>query len=358
MIVAALACPESNGSDPMSFLDHLPEDVAHLIRTRYFAEFASVTTAGVPIDPPLVPFTSEDLETIDSATGLAYPAKADRVRRNPKVGMLFEGGAEEPVVSIAGYAAVRDRDFQANLERYLSEQILTSMLSPANVDYAGVTRHAIHYFTRIILCVKPSHVRWWRHPAAMDGPPQEWRAAEGTSWPQSDPAPEGAPSKAPWAGAPPWQDIAKGALARGAAGHLTLIDGEGFPLPIRARAVHGHPEGFTLALPKWLPWSEGKATLSFEGIETFVGEASAADGQAFLRVERAMPVHPLMADPSEILAPKPATRQMLMERIEYELGRRAATLPVMPDEAPEPTAGAILRAENAFAFGGFAAAED
>ena len=73
---------------------------------------------------------------------------------------------------------MRDRDFQANLERYLSEQILTSMLSPANVDYAGVTRHALHYFTRIILCVKPSHVRWWRHPAAMDGPPQEWRAAE------------------------------------------------------------------------------------------------------------------------------------------------------------------------------------
>lgn len=341
----------------MTYLDHLPEGVAQLIRTRFIAEFASVTGAGVPIDTPLVPFASADLETIDSATGLAYPAKAERVRRNPKVGMLFEGTAEEPVVLIAGHAAVRDRDFQANLDRYLSEQILTGMLNPETTDYA-LMREAIHYFTRIILCVKPSHVRWWDSPAAMDGPPQEWRAPGDTVYPQSDPAPSGAPSKAPWAGAPPWQDIARSALARGAAGHLTLTDAEGFPLPIRAREVHAHAEGFRLLLPRWLPWSGGKASLSFEGVETFIGEASMANAEAILRVERALPVHPLMSDPSEILQPKPETKQGLMERIRYELDRRGGLpLPAMPAEPPQPTAGAILRAENAFAFGGLAAAE-
>jgi hypothetical protein len=342
----------------MGYLDHLPEDVAHLIRTRFIAEFASVSKAGVPIDTPLVPFASADLETIDSATGLAYPAKADRVRRNPKVGMLFEGTAGEPVVLIAGYAAVRDRDLQANVERYLSEQILTAMLNPAHVDYAAVTRQAIWYFTRIVLCVKPSHVRWWPNPAAMDGPPQQWRAPADTPWPQSDPPPSGAASKPPWAGAPPWRVTAARALARGAAGHLTLLDGEGFPLPIRAREVRAHDDGFRLVMPQWLPWSAGKATVSFEGIETFVGDARITGAEAIVRVERALPVHPLMSDPSEILAPKPATRQGLMDRIGFELERRGLPLPVMPAEPPEPTAGAILRAENAFAFAGFAAAED
>lgn len=340
----------------MRYLDHLPENVAHLIRTRFIAEFASVSKAGVPIDTPLVPFTSEDLETIDSATGLAYPAKADRVRRNPQVGMLFEGTADEPVVSIAGMAAVRDRDFQANLERYLSEEILTSMLNPENVDYASVTSEAIWYFTRIIICVKPSRVRWWPNPAAMDGPPEEWQASADTAYPQSDPAPSGEPSKAPWAGAPPWRDIAGSALARGAAAHLTLLDAEGFPLPIRAREVQAHDHGFRLTMPKWLPWSAGKATVSFEGVETFIGDAEITNSKAIVRVERALPVHPLMSNPAEILHPRPATRDALMDRIAYELKRRGLPLPTMPAHPPEPTAGARLRAENAFAFQGFAAA--
>jgi len=337
----------------MAYLDQLPDDVALLIRTKFIAEFATVSKAGVPINTPLVPFTSEDFETIDSATGLGYPAKADRVRRNPKVGMLFEGSPDGPVVSIAGIAAVRDSDFQKNLERYLAEEILTAMLNPEHVDYESVTRKAIWYFTRIIICVKPAHVRWWRNPTAMHEPPQEWRAPADTVYPQSDPAPTGEPSKAPWGEAPSWQDLAHRAIARKAPVHLTLLDAEGFPLPMRARQVHAHEAGFRLLMPQWLPWSVGKASVSFEGIETFIGEASIANSQALVRVERALPVHPLMADPCEILNPKPATQQALMKRIQYELDRRGLPLPTMPAHPPEPTAGARFRAKDAFAFSGF-----
>src|SRR6187551_739951 len=94
----------------MSWFDEVPAEVVRLIRTRYVAEFATVSVAGVPLNTPLVPFESADLETIDSATGLAYPVKADRARRNPRVGMLFEGGVGEPVVSLSGMSAVHDRD--------------------------------------------------------------------------------------------------------------------------------------------------------------------------------------------------------------------------------------------------------
>ena len=339
----------------MPYLDHLPVPVSRLIQTRFICEFATLTKTGVPIDSPLVPFASADGETIDSATGLAYPAKADRVRRNPKVGMLFEGGAEEPVVSISAYAAVRDRDFQGNLERYLAEQILTVMLHPDKVDYAGVTARAIWYFTRILLVAKPAVVRWWDSPVAMDGPPHEWRAPAGTHWPQSDPPPSGPATTAPWSVAPDWRAMAQRALARGAPAHLTLVAAEGFPLPIRARGVEAAADGLRLAMPGWLPWRSGKATVSFEGIETLVGEAEVSGGVAQFRAERALPLHPLMTNPSEILSPTDATRLALMQRIEAELARRGLPLPQMPAEAPEPTAGARMRAEVALAFAGFAA---
>jgi hypothetical protein len=333
----------------MIYLDHLPADIARFIRTRYIAEFATVTKAGVPIDTPLVPFTSEDLTTIDSATGLAYPAKADRIRANPKIGMLFEGRADEPVVSIAALGAVRDRDLQTNLERYLAEQILTPTINPKLVDYDTETRPAIWYFTRIIMCATPVHIRWWVNQAAMDGPPQEWRAAD-AAVPASDPAPTGAHSKASW-DLPRWQDLARGALERKAAAHLCLVDAAGFPLTIRARDVHGHESGFRLIMPKWLPWSNGKASVSFQGLETFIGEATIIGSEALVRVERAQPIHPLLAGGP--LNPDPVTKRSLMERIQYELDRRGGLpLPRMPAHAPEPTAGAKLRTDDAYAFPG------
>ena len=331
----------------MSWFDEVPAAIVRFIRTRYVAEFATVSATGVPLNTPLVPFENADLTTIDSATGLAYPVKADRARRNPKVGMLFEGGADEPVVSLSGMAAVKDRNLQANLERYLAEQILTRSMSPELIDYETVTRHAIWYFTRIITCVAPAVIRWWDSPAAMDGPPQEWRAPAGTIWPLSDPAPVGAGSKASWR-LPDWHDLAKGALARGAAAHLTLLDAEGYPLPIRARSLALDDEGFRLDMPGWLPWSQGQATVSFQGLETFIGDARSADGAVLFRADRALPIHPLLVGGP--LQPDEETKAALMERIAYELGRRGLSLPVMPPQPPEPTAGARLRAEASFAF--------
>src|SRR5437867_11417333 len=98
----------------------LPEAVAAVITDSQFVEFATLTATGEPLDTPLLGFADPERGTIDMTTGLAYPIKAERARRNPKVGLFFDGTEPgSPVVSVSALAAVRDADIQANAERYV-----------------------------------------------------------------------------------------------------------------------------------------------------------------------------------------------------------------------------------------------
>src|SRR5262249_51157893 len=158
------------------------------------------------------------------------------------------------------------------------------------VDYQALTRPAIWYFTRILICATPVVVRWWDNQAATDSPPQEWRAPQGSAWPPSAPAPAGPPSPSPWPPAASRPQSAARARCRGAEADLTLFAAEGFARPVRARAVRPSPEGFRLTLPGWLPWRGGAATLSFEGIEVIVGEGEIDGRDMVFRAERPLPM--------------------------------------------------------------------
>ena len=53
--------------------------------------------------------------------------------------------------------------------------------------------------------------------------------------------------------------------------------------------------------PKGLPWSAtGKAGLSFQGLETFIGEATTRGGLTYMRVDRALPLLPLTSDTKQL----------------------------------------------------------
>jgi hypothetical protein len=281
------------------------------------------------------------MATIDVATGLSYPAKAERARRNPKVGLLMEGGADEPVVAMRGIAAVRDANLQRNAVRYISETGFRGIAF--GLDWAGA-RKAVWYFTRIIVEVMPARIMWWYNPAAMDGAPHVWNAPAGTVFPQSDPKPEGQTSPASKWPQRTWREIAEGAMARGVDGHLVLVDDDGFPLSFRARGIELVDDGFRVVMPRGLPLrGTGKATLTFEGIETLVGDATVEGGTTVLKVERALPEHPLMKNPIEVLQPSDAVRRQLMARLEAETRRRGQPIPTIPEEEPKPTRMAVLR---------------
>lgn len=324
----------------MSSLHDLPEHVFRMIESGVVAEFATVSAKGVPIDTPTYYFPSDDMATIDVATGVPNPAKAERARRNSKVGLLIEGRPEEPVVVIRAHAAVRDRDIQSNAIRYLAETGYKGISHGITWEQA---RLAITYWSRIIIENTPERIYWWDSHDALDGPPEVWNAAAGTRWPASDPAPEAKLSPGNWT-ARPWQDVAADAVATGNAGHLSVLDDDGFPLPMRAKSLELVDEGFRLVMPRGTPWKlAGKASLTFAGFRTFVGDAE-PEGEALLfRAERALPQHPSTLDTKQVLQPAESTLAKTRARLEAEMARHGQPLPIIPDEPPERTRIAKIR---------------
>jgi len=355
----------------MNHLKDLPAPVVDLIRRSFQSEFGTVSSAGVPIDTPMNHFWSEDLKSLDCGTGLGYPIKAERVRRNPKVGLLLEGcGPDEPVISIAGLGAVRDSDLQANTERYIAE----TAGERVNKAPWSLAKNAVWYYCKIIIEIVPVRILWWASHTEMESPPHRWDAPADTVYPPSDPAPPGELSTAAKWPQPSWRELARRAMAREAMlrphrmpgvltpdgiratarapAHLTVCDDQGYPLPIRVRDVQLVDDGFRMSVPKGAPWQRsGKATLTYEGLETFIGDITPDGDMTFLKVERALPLHPITADPKRIWEPTQETYDGLMTRVKQELARRNQPIPTISAAEPVPTEGARLRMARIASFG-------
>lgn len=324
----------------MSGLHDLPERVFKLIETGVVSNFCTVSKAGVPIDNPTYYFPSDDMKTLDIATSLANPAKGERVRRNPKVGLGIEGAADEPVVIVNGRGAVRDSDLQKNCERYIAETGFKGIGATLTWEQA---RQSITYWTRLIIEVTPTRVMWWDSPAAMDKPPQVWNAPANTVYPESDPAPKGTATPALFEPRP-WRQPAESAMARKPGAHLTLLDKDGWPIPAQARKVELVENGFKLTMPRGVPWlTTSKGCFTFEGAETFVGEA-VPDGDGILfKVERSLPESTGLKDNKGVLQPPEELRRIRMARMEAEAARRGQKIPTVPEVLPKLTRMGKLR---------------
>jgi hypothetical protein len=320
-----------------------PEDVVPLFEHAITCEFATVTRAGTPVTLPLTPYVGADGRTLDVSTGLTYPAKAERVRRNPNVCMLFSnplgsGLVNAPVALVYGLGAVRDGDLQANADRYiqLSRRKLPGLYS--QLPWFILKRQR-WYWSRIWLLTTPRTILWWPG-GRTDEAPLRWEAPQPAVPLASDPAPAGHQP-------PPWQPARADWRPRAAyaARHLgvpvlTVTDGEGFAVPVRARAAERTADGFRLVLPTWLPAPvRGPACLTFhdhdarfarEENATFAGSvAPSDDGRASFTVERAL---------GDLSAPGSlprrvwavfSTRRRLLPRLAAEAERRGQPIPLI-----------------------------
>ncbi|MCF6736836.1 pyridoxamine 5'-phosphate oxidase family protein [Blastococcus sp. KM273129] len=278
----------------------LPDLLSVLARQALVCEYATLTGDGRPVTWPVTPYPGEDGATVDVSTGLTYPAKAERARREPRVALLFSSTSDAelpgaPTVSVQGLATVRDSALQANTDRYLRQS-----LAKLPEAYKGMPpfllRRLDWYLARIWVQVTPLRVLSWPS-GRLDQRPESWQAPPGTAAPPSDPAPRG-PSLPSRSEAPAdWRPFADRADRLGVP-VLTVVDADGWPLPVRCRSAERAADGYLLVPPTGVHLTGGPACItahwhapdmSQQENVVLLGTAEPADeGRVRVRVVRAL----------------------------------------------------------------------
>ena len=315
-------------------------DVAERFLTT---EYASLTRAGEPITWPLTPYAGVDGTTIDVSTGLSYPLKAERARRDPRVALSFSDPAgsgleDAPVVVVQGLATVRDADLRANSARYLREWSRKLPVTAAKTPDFALSQMD-WYWTRIWIGVTPRRVLWWPD-GRLDREPLRWEAPDTVVAPASDPAPAG-PSSGSWAaGAVDWRRRAAGAVDRFGPPVLTTVDAEGWPLPLRTVSAAPTEDGFDVQVPAGVDIVPGPAFLTFhrhaatmEHQENLglAGVASVGAGVVHVRVDRTLNDFPLPRNPVRRAVQMMGAGRRLRPRLAYEAERRGQQVPAFAD---------------------------
>jgi hypothetical protein len=309
---------------------------------------------------PTTPYVGQH-GTLDVSTGLTYPAKAERARRNPRVCLLFadplgEAMGSAPVAVVQGHAAVRDSDLQANTDRYTRESQIKLPAATKGQPKFALKRMAF-YYARIWIEITPLRILWWSD-RSMEEAPDEWRAPEGTAKPASDPAPPGNPPPA-WREPPSdWRSLARRALSDLPLADLTFVDAEGVPMCIPVQTtglsddrvalkvgagapglqagpacltLHGHPEQFTgqenHTLIGELETADGELQAADGELRTAAGQLRTADGPPHFKVQRALADWSLVGNRASAALSFLSARRSLSPRLRAEAARRGQPVP-------------------------------
>jgi hypothetical protein len=317
-----------------------PPELLDVFEHAITCEYASLTRDGAPVTVPTTPYIGQ--RSIDVSTGLSYPAKAERARRNPKVALLFAdpigaGRSAAPVVLVQGHAAVRDADLQLNTDRYVR---LSMRKLPASVkgQPRALLRRLGFYYARIWIEIVPLRIRWWpdRNLAQQ---PREWRSEPALQLPESDPAPTGRQPPA-WLTAPQgWREVTARALEVLPLADLTVLDADGSPLclPVTAGALEGEevPLQIGAGAPE-LP--AGPACLTVHGHDehfttqenhTLMGTLLDTAEGSRLHVERALADWSLTGNRVQIAAGFLLKGRRLAPRLKAEAARRGQSVPAI-----------------------------
>ncbi len=308
-------------------------------------EYASLDRKRSPVTWPVTPYLGSGGQTLDVSTGLTYPLKAERARRNPKVALAFSqprgSGLEHPATFVVqGLATVRDADLRANSARYLSVSNERFPHIYASTPTA-MLRGMAFYWSRIWIEVTPVRVLWWAG-GDLSRPPQTWMPSTAQPVPPSDPEPPGRGAGS-WKTTVPadWRARTRGALERLGMPVLTTVAADGWPLPLRVREAAPTSTGFRMHPPAGVDIVSGPASLTFHShSEVFdsqenigiVGQCVAnADGTVDFEAERALNDFVVPKNPIRRTVYMMSAGRRLNKRLDAEAARRGQTLPRFAD---------------------------
>lgn len=330
--------PRAVNDDVTAPGDGWPDELGEVFEQALTCEYASLTRAGAPVTVPSTPYVGSG--TLDVSTGLSYPAKAERARRNPKVALLYAdaigtGAARPPVVLVQGHAAVRDADLQGNTDRY-ARLALAKLPGATKGQPKFLLRRMKFYYARIWIEIVPQRIVWWES-RDLAGEPQVWQAAGAGPLAQSDPAPSGR-QPAAWLTPPgDWRAVAARALSELPLADLTFVGADGYPvcLPVSPGALAGDELPLGLGAGALEP-RDGPACLTVHGHDerfttqenhTLIGSLVQGDSGPSLRVERALADWSLTGSRAQIALGFMRKGRMLSPRLESEAARRGQPVP-------------------------------
>ena len=305
-----------------------PAELTEVFDRALVCHYASLTRDGRPVTWPVTPYAGP-AGTLDVSTGLAYPDKAERARRDPRVALLCAGAGH--VVLVQGRATVRDADLQANTDRYVRESFIKAGAGFGGMPWFLVKRLS-WYFARIWVQVSPERIVWW--PGGdLSRAPQRWVGPADSTTPASDPAPTRRPGAR---SIPPtdWRPFADRAARLGDP-VITMV-AAGLPVAVPARSAMRTEQGYDLVLPAGVPATGGPVCLSFHrhgpALEwqenvVLVGTASVTDDRASVRVERALTDWSLAGTRRERSRSFLGRGKVLRRRLTDEAARRGQPVP-------------------------------
>jgi hypothetical protein len=322
-----------------------PAETEPLFHAAITVDYASRTAAGTPVTAPVTPFVGDNRATLDVSTGLTYPTKAERARRDPRVSLLYadaqgSGVADAPVVLVQGFATVRDADLQTGTDRYVR---LSSAKFPHSFNGLPdvIARRMAWYFARIWVEVTPTRVLWWPH-GDLDAPPEVWEDSTDRPVPTSDPAPRPRSSARPRTSDKnrDWRDVADTSVEGFPHRSITTLDGNGHPLIVPVRSARLVDDGIAIEVPVGASGlvNPGPASLavhthdetfSYQRNATFVGNLG---DRYILHVDRALDALEVPPQGLRRLATMWSWQRRYAPRLAEEAARRGQPVPVVSTE--------------------------
>lgn len=248
----------------------LPEAVLHTIVQSPTCEWAVRSRDGNPITYPMGAYPGRDGTTVDLSVGLIFPWKAELARRDPRVCVSWCRPArldqrQAPVVVLQGHAAVRDRDLQANTDRYL-ELLRETQPGMFGRLPGPLARRLSFYLARIWVEVTPLRVLWWPE-GDLTGPPHRWEAPANTTLPKSDPPPAARSKpvrRSLFTSPSDWRAGLDRALRHLAPPIVSVVGDDGYPVTFPANHGVRTSDGILLDLPSTVPAkARGPACVTF-----------------------------------------------------------------------------------------------